>query len=194
MDNAVRVCRVDHTTPSVAREIHSVQIDAYTQEAELLGTANFPPLSRTVDDIRTSPEVFLGAYGGEQLIGSISVQPEHESRGQTISSLVVAAPYRRRGIAKQLLAEVMRLHPADVLTVQTGARNEPALTLYAQAGFVEYRRWRVGLEGFELVKLRRVPLVTNWRMRPALSGSTIPSSDNRPRIRLIIAARCSTYP
>lgn len=61
MDNAVRVCRVDHTTPSVAREIHSVQIDAYTQEAELLGTANFPPLSRTVDDIRTSPEVFLGA-------------------------------------------------------------------------------------------------------------------------------------
>jgi ribosomal protein S18 acetylase RimI-like enzyme len=159
MDKAVRVRRVDHTTPSVAREIHSVQIDAYTQEAELLGTANFPPLSCTVDDIRTSQEEFFVAYHGEDLAGSISVQPEREYSGTNISSLVVAPPYQRRGIARQLMAEVLRLYAADILTVQTAAKNDPALTLYAQLGFVEYRRWRVGPESLELVKLRRFPSV-----------------------------------
>jgi ribosomal protein S18 acetylase RimI-like enzyme len=159
MDNAVRVRRVDHTTPSVAREIHSVQKDAYTQEAELLGTANFPPLRCTVDDIRNSAEEFFVAYDGENLVGSISVQPEQEYPGRNISSLVVAPQYQRRGIARQLMAEVLRLCAADVLTVQTAARNEPALTLYARLGFVECRRWRVGPESLELVKLRRFPSV-----------------------------------
>ena len=46
---------------------------------------------------------------------------------------------------------------ASTLTVQTGAKNTPAFNLYAQAGFVELRRWLVGREPLELVKLSRLP-------------------------------------
>ena len=41
------------------------------------------------------------------------------------------------------------------LTVQTGAKNLPALALYREFGFVEYRRWLVGSEPRELVKLSK---------------------------------------
>ena len=62
-----------------------MQIEAYTQEAKLIGTLDFPPLSRTVDDIRTSQDQFLVAYAGEQLVGSISVEPALEYLGNNIS-------------------------------------------------------------------------------------------------------------
>ena len=122
MSKTVLVCRVDHASESIARDIHAVQMSAYAQEAKLLGVIDFPPLSCTVDDIRTSHEEFLVAYCGDQLVGSISVQ---SARGQKVSKsicwLVVAPAFQRRGIAKQLLAKVLHVYGAYAITVQTGS-------------------------------------------------------------------------
>jgi len=137
-----------------------VQISAYAQEAKLLGAIDFPPLRCTVHDIRTSREEFLAAYLGEQLVGAISVQSAHGHVSKSICSLVVSPTFQRRGIATQLLAKVLQLYGSQALTVQTGAKNEPALNLYSQLGFLEYRRWLAGQEPLELVELRRLPTVS----------------------------------
>ena len=157
MSHSVRVERVDHTQERVAREIHTVQMSTYAQEAKLLGAVYFPPLLRTVADVRTCKEEFFVAYVGDDLVAGLSIWPDPEGMGRNIASLVVAPPFQRRGIASHLMAEVILRYGASTLTVQTGAKNTPALNLYAQAGFAELRRWLVGREHLELVKLRRLP-------------------------------------
>ena len=43
------------------------------------------------------------------------------------------------------------------MTAQTAAKNLPALALYAKFRFVAFKRWSVGEEKLELVRLRRQP-------------------------------------
>ena len=155
MSTGLRLEQVNHSSLDTARQIQRVQMLAYAQEAKLLGAIDFPPLRRTVEDIRACREEFFAAMMGGELVGAISVWPDPEGMGMNIASLVVAPAFQRRGVARQLLAEVLRRYGAGSLTVQTGARNEPALSLYTQSGFVELRRWFVGPERLELVKLHR---------------------------------------
>ena len=151
----IRVVAVDHTAEPVARAVHAVQMSAYAQEARLLGVEEFPPLTRTVEDVRTCTEDFLAVYVGSELVGSISVEPERE--GVVIASLTVAPAFQRRGLATALLEELLRRHGEDVITVQTGAANLPALDLYARTGFVESGRRRLDAESLEVVELQRRP-------------------------------------
>ena len=160
MSSVLHLEHVDHRSPGIAGQIHRVQMLAYAQEAKLLGATDFPPLRRTPEEICTYEEDFFGAWVSEELVGAISVWPDPEGMGKNIASLVVAPAFQRRGIARRLMAEVLRRYGAEMLTVQTGVRNEPALNLYAQFSFVELRRWLVGSEPLELVKLHRAPIAS----------------------------------
>jgi len=159
MPTTVRVIRVDHAIEAIAQDIHAVRMSAYAQEARLLGVADFPPLRCTVDDIRSSHEEFFVAYLAERLLGCISVQSERHGTSTSICSLVVAPAFQRRGVAKKLMAEVLRLYGQGTLMVQTGVRNEPAIGLYTLFGFSESQRWPFGQELLEVIELRRVPTV-----------------------------------
>ena len=158
----MRIELVDHSVMGIARQVHAVQMTAYAQEAKLLGATYFPPLERTVEEVRTSAEQFLGAFIGTEMVGATGIWPDSEGMGMNIASLVVAPPFQRRGIGAALAGKILAEHGSGELTVQTGVKNLPALALYAQTGFVELRRWLVGREPLELVKLRR----------PATRGST----------------------
>jgi len=138
-------------------------MSAYAQEARLLGVIEFPPLARTVEDLRVGTESFVGVHIGGQLVGSIGVEPDPEYSGMSIASLTVAPTFQRRGIATALLVEVLQRHGAGCLTVQTGTGNAPALKLYERSGFVRVRRWVVGPESLEIVKL--------WRISPTAQQS-----------------------
>ena len=51
------------------------------------------------------------------------------------ASLVVAPQLQRRGIGRALMAAVLDAHESKGLTVQTGAKNAPALALVSVARF-----------------------------------------------------------
>jgi GNAT superfamily N-acetyltransferase len=154
MERAVLIQPASHADVAVAARIHAVQMRAYAQEAQLLGAVYFPPLKRTVEDIRTSSESFIAAFRDGALVGALSYWPDDEGFGTNIASLVVDPPFQRRGIGRLLMEHFLAVHPGKS-TVQTGIKNVPALTLYAQCGFTEHRRWFVGREPLELIKLRR---------------------------------------
>jgi ribosomal protein S18 acetylase RimI-like enzyme len=145
----------------IAQQLHAVQMVAYAQEAKLLGAIYFPPLERTVVELQTTEEVFLAAFMCQELVGAASVWPDPEGTGMNIASLVVAPQIQRQGIGTALMASVLATHGSGEITVQTGAKNLPALSLYARAGFIELRRWFVGHEPLELVKLQRLPSVAS---------------------------------
>lgn len=144
---------LDHRLPTIARQIHAIRRAAYKQEAELLGVAHFPPLERSLEDVLNSCEAFVGASQDSELVGVVSTCADDEGRGINISSLVVHPAHQRRGFGIALVRAVMQRYAGTELTVQTAAANAPALSLYAHIGFWEYRRWTVGQEGLELVKL-----------------------------------------
>jgi [ribosomal protein S18]-alanine N-acetyltransferase len=56
-----------------------------------------------------------------------------------LTDLGVAAPYRRRGVARALIAELCR-EDARVMFLEVRPSNEPALALYASLGFTELDR------------------------------------------------------
>ena len=156
---------VDHAAIDIAQQIHAVQMLAYAQEAKLLCAEYFPPLHRTVHDIQTMNERFIAAFIGDKLAGAVSVCPDEEGLGMNISSLVVAPQFQRRGIARALMSYALSEHGCGNVTVQTGARNAPALSLYSRLRFVEIRRWFVGREPLELVKLLRAPVASRQATR-----------------------------
>jgi ribosomal protein S18 acetylase RimI-like enzyme len=160
MAHLPRIQFVDHRALLTAQQLHAVQMVAYAQEAKLLGASYFPALERTVDEVQSTDEVFLAAFMSQELVGAASVWPDPEGMGMNIASLVVAPQFQRQGIGKALMASVLATHGSGEITVQTGAKNLPALSLYARAGFVELRRWFVGREPLELVKLQRLPSAT----------------------------------
>ncbi|MBU1107336.1 MAG: GNAT family N-acetyltransferase [Candidatus Riflebacteria bacterium] len=146
---------VDHRDAKTAARLHAVQMAAYRQEADLLGVKHFPPLEVSVQEIQELPEKFLAALEGEEIIGATSVCPDDETDGQNIASLVVAPARQREGIAGRLMTALLVEYGNGLMTVQTAAKNSPALALYAKFGFVEFKRWCVGEEALELVKLLR---------------------------------------
>jgi ribosomal protein S18 acetylase RimI-like enzyme len=150
-----RVVPLNHSIETVARAIHSVQMAAYAQEALLLGVKDFLPLHRTVTDIAHSGESYLGVYEGQSLVGALGLGLGQSGSGKNIDSLVVLPNHQRQGISTALLAEVVAQHGAEEITLQTGAKNLPALALYAGFGFREFKRWLLSQEQIELVQLRR---------------------------------------
>lgn len=119
---------------------------AYQVEARLLETTNFPPLSETIDDIEAEqPKGFVYLLH-DNVVGAITYDD------RTITRLVVDPAYFRQGIAQSLL-QYLPQHD-HVKHVMTGARNLPALTLYARFDFTEVQReWR---QDVELVFLTRI--------------------------------------
>jgi len=150
---AIEILR--HAEREVAERIHAVQLAAYAQEAELLQVASFPPLQRKVEDIQRSADRFFGACIGGALAGVVGIERSAVRSTLWISSLTVAPPYQRRGVARASLSAVLAQEEAEAVMVSTDIRNEPALALYAGFGFVPVNHRTVDGGRFELVELRR---------------------------------------
>ncbi|WP_412760717.1 GNAT family N-acetyltransferase [Paraburkholderia tropica] len=151
----VHITSLDNTNDRISGEILTVQYAAYLQEAKLLGVTWFPPLDRTAADIARSPDEFFGAYIGDVLVGVASMELCNTQFGASISSLTVLPQYQRRGVARELMSTLLATAGSQVITVSTGRKNAPALTLYAAFGFVPVSYRTIGEEQLQLVELRR---------------------------------------
>jgi len=147
---------LDHRDRAVAQRIHAIQWAAYTQEAQLLGVTDFPPLRQTVERIQDSEEQFLGAVALGTLAGIAAIEQTQDPQALCISSLVVMPAMQRRGVASALLREVLRRFGSHTLVVSTAAANGPALALYGRFGFAELDRRLAG--SLELVRLGRATM------------------------------------
>ena len=146
--------RLDLHAPGVAEELLRVHLAGYAVEAGLLGASDFPPLRRTIGDLRAAASTFLGCRDDGRLVGYL----ELEDRGAEllVASLVVDPGRFRRGVGTRLVRRAIDLAWDRPLAVGTGADNAPALALYAKLGFVERER-RTVAGGIRVVSLVRRP-------------------------------------
>jgi ribosomal protein S18 acetylase RimI-like enzyme len=151
----VLIERLDHRDPSVASLIHRSLMLGHAQEAAMLQVEHLAPLDRKPEDIQASDACYLGAFKRGALVGSVSFAPDDEPDQYLVRSLAVHPDHQRQGIARSLMARVLDLAGNCSTAVATAARNMPALALYRDLGFVEYRRGTLGAQALPLVKLRR---------------------------------------
>jgi len=122
------------TEYAVAIQIHAVMQAAYTLEAERIGSADFPPLRESLEELRQSSDSFLVFQQSGRIIGGLSFRRSADA--VAITRLVVSPEHLRQGIATALLSELeTRLFPMTRLTVSTAATNAPAISLYERFGF-----------------------------------------------------------
>lgn len=134
--------------------IYVIFQSSYAVEANLLQHNDFPPLKRTFDQIQQSQTSFYGFFLHKELCAVMEL--EKYKNHIHIRSLTVAPKFFRQGIGHQLLCFVHDQFKVELLTVETGHANTPAVNFYLNFGFKKNRVWMtdVGIEkiSFTLVK------------------------------------------
>jgi len=140
---SIVIDHLDITDPAVASTVLDIQRRSYRVEAHLIGSDTIPPLTETVEELRTCGENFLGASVDDQLAGIVSWKFDGETID--IHRLAVDPPFFRRGVGVALVRAVLSVESAARRAiVQTGAVNEPAKALYRGEGFVQVDEREVG--------------------------------------------------
>jgi ribosomal protein S18 acetylase RimI-like enzyme len=118
---------------SLARRALEIQRLAYRIEADLIGFEGIPPLHESLEQLRASPETFLGYFVDEELSAFVSY--ELADSVLDIGRLVVHPDYFRRGIGQTLIRALDETAGIKTIIVSTGALNLPARKLYENLGF-----------------------------------------------------------
>lgn len=133
------ITKLDHSYEDVATQIFTVFQSSYKIEAQLIGTLDFPPLSRSEENIENSKTQFYGFIENHSLAGVIEVSLK--DKHLEIDSLTVDPNYFRKGIASKLISHVLEALDFSEAIVETAVVNLPAINLYKRHGFVEFKRW-----------------------------------------------------
>ena len=146
------IAQLTHSNSEIASHIYAVFQASYKIEAALIGTDNFPPLSRTPQDIANSNTLFYGFYEGDSLAGVIEIT--YQNNLLEIDSLTVAPEHFRKGIAGKLMEYVLNAFDFTKVIVETAVVNAPAIRLYQKHGFNEFKRFTPshGIKKVALVK------------------------------------------
>ena len=146
------ISQLGHTKENIARSIREVFQASYVVEAELLKAVDFPPLKRPLKDFINSSNTFFGFWIGNELAAVVEIKSEEKF--VHIQSLVVHPNFFRRGIASQIMTFVIAQYGSEMLMVETGADNGPAIALYKRFGFIEVKQWMTDI-GIMKVRFER---------------------------------------
>lgn len=100
---------------------------------------------RLVADSSRPHDFFVGALDGETLVGVVGLKGayrQNERHTATVIGMMVERSYRKRGVGKllmqELLAQVRKLPELEQLVLTVTEGNATAQGLYARCGFVVY--------------------------------------------------------
>jgi len=135
-----------------AQIMQTVFHDSYAIEAKLLNAVEFPPLQRTIQEYINTDTVFYGFWVDENLAAVVEIRTDNYTTH--IQSLVVSPDYFRQGIAAKLMAFVLENFPTEIIYVETGVDNIPAIKLYEKYGFKQVKEWdtEIGIRKVKLIK------------------------------------------
>ncbi|MFB7252023.1 GNAT family N-acetyltransferase [Microbacterium sp. NPDC056234] len=122
-------------TPADAGEILTIQRAAFVSEALIYGTADMPPLTQTLDELRAELTEANGwvARRGPRLVGAIRVRETAELL--LIGRIAIAPDLQGEGIGRTLLEAVERDSQAPEAELFTGSLSEANVRLYESCGY-----------------------------------------------------------
>lgn len=152
--------QLNNTAPEVCQQIYQVFQSSYKIEADLIGVQNFPPLSRTVEQIQQSNNEFYGVIVAGELAGVIEISLNEFSvqdileTALEIESLTVSPLFFKQGIASLLIEFALQNKTFEYAIVETAVVNQPAIKLYEKHGFRIFKQFTPE-HGIEKVALKQ---------------------------------------
>ncbi|GAE36685.1 GNAT family N-acetyltransferase [Halalkalibacter akibai] len=117
----------------IAEDVLGIQIPSYKVEAEIIGSAEIPPLKDTVHTLQKCGEIFFGYYNNDELCGAIVIKVTNVD--VDIHRLIVHPNHFRKGIAQLFLNFIESRFNVKTIRVATGTKNIPAVRLYRKNRF-----------------------------------------------------------
>lgn len=149
---------LDQKQIDISEKIYAIFQVSYAVEAALLKCEDFPPLNRSIEAIQLSQSIFYGYFINHSLAAVMELEekPNHVH----VRSLTVDPKYFRQGIGFKLLQYVKDHFDADMITVETGHDNSPAVQFYLNFGFKKNKVWMTefGIEKISFILKRRATL------------------------------------
>jgi ribosomal protein S18 acetylase RimI-like enzyme len=133
------IIKLENSNEDIANLIYTVFQNSYKVEAQLIGTLDFPPLSRSAKDIVNSKTNFYGFRENNCLAAVVEIVIADKKL--EINSLTVDPKYFRKGLADKLMSYILDTFEFTQAIVETAVVNKPAIHLYKKHGFVEFKRW-----------------------------------------------------
>jgi ribosomal protein S18 acetylase RimI-like enzyme len=131
---------VEVATAEDAAEILALQKAAYASEARVYGDPELPPLTQTLEEMRTDFErqLVLKAVEEGEIVGSVRARMKD---GDCLIGRLIVRPDRQdRGLGKLLMQEIEGRFPqAERFRLFTGHRSAKALHIYEGLGYEEFR-------------------------------------------------------
>lgn len=128
-------------------EIRRLRVDDYPELVRLWTRAGLPfkPKGRDSPEaiarqMRENPEFFIGAFENGKLVGAVIASSD--SRKGWINRLAVDPDYRRRGVARTLIAEaekVLRQKGLRIFCALVEESNIASRELFKKCGYLEHR-------------------------------------------------------
>lgn len=147
---------IEDAKPGDAQRIWVIQKQAYLSEAKIYNDYTIPPLTQTLEQLRSdlkSLEFYVAKVAGE-IVASVNIRIE----GVTghIGRLIVAPQAQNQGLGSMLMHHVEGSHSnLQAFELFTGHKSERNLRFYQKLGYVEYKRQPIH-ESLTLVFLRKL--------------------------------------
>ena len=124
---------LDQKQIDISEKIYAIFQVSYAVEAALLKCEDFPPLNRSIEAIQLSLSAFYGYFVNHSLAAVMELEekPNHVH----VRSLTVDPKYFRQGIGFKMLQYVLDNFSAELISVETGHDNHPAVQFYLNFGF-----------------------------------------------------------
>ncbi|MHC9043496.1 GNAT family N-acetyltransferase [Microbacterium saperdae] len=149
---------IDQLDDADAGELLTLQRAAFVSEAQIYGSADMPPLTQTLEQLRAElrENDAWGARAGGRLVGAIRFRVD----GGTllIGRISVAPDQQGEGIGRMLLESAEQRSGAAEAELFTGSLSEANIRLYQSCGYAVSERVPDG-DGTEQVFMRK-PLRT----------------------------------
>ena len=121
-------------------DILELQYLAYQSEAKICNDPNIPPLTQTIEDVKTEFEkgTFLKAVDeGGNIVASVRALSEKGTL--FIGKLIVHPDLQGQGIGTKLLNEIERICPSKRYELFTSTKSERNIKLYERLGYIKYK-------------------------------------------------------
>ena len=136
---------MDYGTPAAAALLDQMDAEmgalyADVREAREPGMGELIAIALTVHPEEMVATV--GAFDDDELVGHAALRPFE--RALEVKRVFVRADHRGQGISKQLMLEleaIARERGASSLILQTGDRQQEAISLYTRLGYVPIERF-----------------------------------------------------
>jgi ribosomal protein S18 acetylase RimI-like enzyme len=132
----IKLQHIDIKSDKNAELLYELWQLSYAVEADWLEVDYklFPPLQRTTEDFLSSKNSFFIYLNRGILVACLEIKELSDSL--RVQSCLVHPDWIRKGIGKQLMSFVFDKYvDRRNFSVETGAKNKPAIALYKKVGF-----------------------------------------------------------